>query len=339
MGKYDNILNGIQKTARPGINEHILLVDSMNTFIRNFTMINLMNPKGHHVGGLVGFLKSLGYLTRIIQPTRIILAFDGPGSTIARKSVDSNYKANRNISRITNWEGYDSKEEERDSMMSQMTRLVDYLQTLPVHMLDIPKIEADDTIGWIVKEYGSTSNITIVSSDKDFLQLVTDKVNVYSPIKKKFYTPDLVKQEVGLIPENYLVLKALLGDNSDNLPGVKGIGAKTAYKLFPDLIDKPGVTLDYIFEECEANLDKGKKYTSILERTQRVQTNYELMNIQDPVLMDHHKSTILEVMNSPIPSLNVTAFLTMLEQDYIEGGITKNPESWLETFRYLTTNN
>ena len=336
---YENILNNLKETPPRELNDHILVVDAMNMLIRSFSLLKAMNPTGHHIGGLVGFLKSLGYLTRIIQPTRVILAFDGPGSTIARKSVDSNYKANRNISRITNWEGYDNKEEERDSMMSQMTRLIDYLQALPVHMLDIPKIEADDTIGWIVKEYGSTSNITIVSSDKDFLQLVTDKVNVYSPIKKKFYTPDLVKQEVGLIPENYLILKALLGDNSDNLPGVKGIGAKTAYKLFPDLVDKPGVTLDDIFAVCEANLDKGKKYTSILERTQRVQTNHELMNIQDPVLMDHHKSTILEVMNSPIPPLNVTAFLTMLEQDYIEGGITKNPESWLETFRYLTINN
>lgn len=297
-----------------------------------------MNPKGHHIGGLVGFLKSLGYLTRIIQPTRIILAFDGPGSTAARKSVDPNYKANRNLKIISNWELYSNKEEERDSMMSQMTRLVDYLQALPVHMLDIPKIEADDTIGWIVKEYKETSNITIVSSDKDFLQLVTDKVNVYSPVKKKFYTPKLVKQELGLIPENYLTLKALLGDNSDNLPGVKGIGAKTAYKLFPDLVDVPGTGLDYIFKECEANLNKGKKYTSILERAHRVETNYELMNIQDPVLMEHHKTLISEVMNSPIPPLNVTAFLTMLEQDYIEGGITKNPESWLETFRYLTIN-
>lgn len=339
MGKYSSILNGIQKKAKPGLNEHILLVDSMNTFIRNFTMINLINPEGHHVGGLVGFLKSLGYLTRIIQPTRIILAFDGPGSTAGRKSINSEYKANRDINRITNWDIYDDKSQERDSMANQIERLIDYLQALPVHMLDIPKIEADDTIGWIVKEYGDTSNITIVSSDKDFLQLVTDKVNIYSPIKKKFYTPELVRQELGLIPENYLILKSLLGDNSDNLAGVKGIGAKTAYKLFPKLTDTPGVDLDYIFDECEKNVTQGKKYASILEQSHRVETNYELMNIQDPVLMDSHKSTILEVMNSPIPPLNITAFLTMLEQDYIEGGITKNPESWLETFRYLTINN
>lgn len=338
MKNYNDILKNIQKKEKPGVNDHILLVDSMNTFIRNFTMINLMTPQGHHIGGLVGFLKSLGYLVRTIQPSRVILAFDGPGSTIARKNVDSNYKANRNLTRITNWEIYDNKEEERDSMANQMERLIDYLHALPVHMLTIPKIEADDTIGYIVQKYREQSNITIVSSDKDFLQLVTDKVNVYSPIKKIFYTPETVRQELGVIPKNYLLYKALVGDNSDNLPGVKGLGAKTIWKMFPELQDNPDVSLDYIFETCEQNINKGKRYSSVLERMQRVETNYELMNIQQPVLMDHHKNHILDVLNNPIPPLNITGFLTMLEQDNIEGGVTKNPEGWLEIFRNLTIN-
>lgn len=336
MKKYDDILRNIQKKAKPGVNDHILLVDSMNTFIRNFTMINLLTPQGHHIGGLVGFLKSLGYLVRTIQPSRVVLAFDGPGSTIARKNVDSNYKANRNLSRITNWEIYDNKEEERDSMANQMERLIDYLQALPVQMLTIPKIEADDTIGYIVQQYKHQSNITIVSSDKDFLQLVTDNVNVYSPVKKVFYTPEMVRKDLGVIPKNYLLYKALVGDNSDNLPGVKGLGAKTIWKMFPEMQDNPEIGLDYIFETCEKNIKNGKRYGNVLERMQRVETNYELMNIQEPVLMDSHKNHILEVMNRPIPSLNTTGFLTMLEHDNIQGGITKNPEGWLEIFRNLT---
>ena len=336
MRNYDEILKTIQKKPRPELNDHLLLIDSMNMFIRNFAMINLITPQGHHVGGLVGFLKSLGYLIRTIQPSRVILIFDGPGSTMARKNIDSDYKSNRNINRITNWEIYDNKQEEKDSMASQMERLIDYLQTLPIHMLTLPKIEADDTIGHIVKEYKDTSKITIVSSDKDFLQLVAPSVTVYSPVKKQFYTPDKVRQELGIIPENYLLYKAFIGDNSDNLKGVKGLGPATLWKMFPYLQDSPGTTLEDIFKTCEDSLEKGKRYGNILERLDRIYTNYDLMNLQNPTLSDQHREKISEILATPIPRLNVTGFLTLLEHDNIQGGITKNPEGWLENFRFLT---
>ncbi len=102
MGKYDDLLAKIQQSEPRKLNDHILVIDAMNTFIRNFTMINLMNPQGSHVGGLVGFLKSLGFLVRTFEPTRVVVVFDGPGSTAARKNINSDYKANRQLTRITN---------------------------------------------------------------------------------------------------------------------------------------------------------------------------------------------------------------------------------------------
>ena len=76
---YSDILNKIQKSEPRKLNDHVLLIDSMNLFIRNFSMINYVNVQGHHVGGLAGFLKSLGYLVRTINPTRVVLIFDGKG--------------------------------------------------------------------------------------------------------------------------------------------------------------------------------------------------------------------------------------------------------------------
>lgn len=338
MGKYDALLNKVQPSAPRKVNDHILVIDALNTFIRNFTTINLMNPSGAHVGGMVGFLKSLGFLTRTFNPTRVVIVFDGPGSTAARKNINSDYKANRDITRITNWELFDKKEDEYASMSAQIERLVEYLQMLPVDMISMPKVEADDVIAYIAKEFGKDNQkITIVSSDKDFLQIVNNNVEVYAPTKKRVFGPAEVKTEVGVLAENYLVMKSLLGDNSDNLPGVKGLGPKGIFKHFPDLVDKPGTDLEYVFEICEAGVENTKVFQKILTNYDRVWQNYDLMNLMEPRLSDTQKVLILDLMDGCPSQLNVMAFLLMLKHDNIEQGITKNTESWLENFRYLLT--
>jgi 5'-3' exonuclease len=336
MGKYDDLLAKIQQSEPRKLNDHILVIDAMNTFIRNFTMINLMNPQGSHVGGLVGFLKSLGFLVRTFEPTRVVVVFDGPGSTAARKNVNSDYKANRQIKRITNWEMYDDKEQEYASMSAQIERLVEYLHMLPVDLLAIDKVEADDVIAYIGKEFDQ-SKVTIVSSDKDFMQIVNDRIQIYSPVKKKVYGPAEVLEEQGVLPSNYLIVKSLLGDNSDNLSGVKGLGIKGILKHFPKLIDTPNVDLDYVYEICEEGVEKTKVLAKILERKHAVDQNHGLMNLMDPQLSDRQISIILDVLDTPCQQLNATAFMLMLQQDNIQHGITKNTESWLETFRYLLT--
>lgn len=336
MGKYDDLLAKIQQSEPRKLNDHILVIDAMNTFIRNFTMINLMNPQGSHVGGLVGFLKSLGFLVRTFEPTRVVVVFDGPGSTAARKNVNSDYKANRQIKRITNWEMYDDKEQEYASMSAQIERLVEYLHMLPVDLLAIDKVEADDVIAYIGKEFDQ-SKVTIVSSDKDFMQIVNDRIQIYSPVKKKVYGPAEVLEEQGVLPSNYLIVKSLLGDNSDNLSGVKGLGIKGILKHFPKLIDTPNVDLDYVYEICEEGVEKTKVLAKILERKHAVDQNHGLMNLMNPQLSDRQISIILDVLDTPCQQLNATAFMLMLQQDNIQHGITKNTESWLETFRYLLT--
>jgi 5'-3' exonuclease len=333
---YHNILDKLQKAPPKKLNDHVLIVDSMNLFIRNFSMINYVNVQGHHIGGLAGFLKSLGFLVRTIRPTRLVLVFDGKGSTINRKNINPDYKGTRNITKITHWEVFDTKEQEKDSMAWQIDKLIDYLHCLPTYLLSIDKVEADDVIGFLAQGFSKRkSKVTIVSSDKDFLQLVNDYTEVYSPIKKKFYGPDLVKEEFGLIPKNYLQFKALIGDQSDNLAGVKGLGSKTILKNFPYIVDEELDGLDRIFETCEENFQKAKSYLNVLANKDRVETNYKLMNIQEPVLSDSDISTILDILNQPVPSLNTGAFQMMYESDNLGAGITTNVGSWIEIFRYL----
>jgi DNA polymerase-1 len=337
MINYLDILNKIEQKPDRKLNDHVLIVDSMNTFIRSFAMLQSMNPQGHHTGGLVGFLRSLGFLTRTIDPTRVICVFDGQASSSSRKSINPEYKATRNIKRITNWELFDDKEDEFASMTMQMHRLVEYLQCLPVTLISIDKVEADDTISYLAQKFAANNKkVTIVSSDKDFLQIVDENIEVYSPIKKKTYQKKDIQQEIGLIPENYLIMKALLGDNSDNLSGIKGLGPKTLLKEFPQLINKPGVTLKDIYDICEQKLQTKKIFASIIYDWDKVKTNWELMNLSEPRLGDYEIFHILEKIKEPTPNLQAVTFLSMLESDQIEA-LNKNVEGWLELFRPLST--
>jgi len=337
MTNYLDILNKIEQKPDRKLNDHVLIVDSMNTFIRSFAMLQAINPQGHHTGGLVGFLRSLGFLMRTIDPTRIICVFDGQASSSSRKNIDPEYKANRNIKKITNWEIFDDKDDEFQSMTMQMGRLVEYLQCLPLTLISIDKIEADDTISYLAQKFAANNKkVTIVSSDKDFLQIVDENIEVYSPIKKKTYGKKEVQEELGMIPENYLIMKALLGDNSDNLTGIKGLGPKTLLKEFPGIVKDPLFELNDIHKISTEKLQTKKIFAQILYDWEKVKTNYDLMNLLEPRLGDYEIVHILDKIKEPTPSLQVVTFLNMLEADQIEA-LNKNVEGWLEIFRPLST--
>lgn len=334
---YDDILKNLKQTPPRALNDHILLIDGMNTLIRSFSLLKAMNPTGTHVGGLVGFLRSLGYVTRIFDPTRVIVVWDGKGGSGNRQNIDPNYKAQRANSRITHWGLYDTKEEETEALIGQLFRVQDYLETLPIQQIGIEKLEADDIIAYLAKRASSAGKkVTIVSSDKDFLQLVDNNVEVYAPVKKTTYTKSNTVEEIQVSPKNYNIVKALLGDNSDNLKGIKGLGIKTILQEFPMLTSDTLMDLDYVYKICESKLEDKKVFAKIIYDWDRVETNYKLMDLHNTSLDDNEVQIVEEKLKEPIPDLQTGAFLHMLDQDKIEG-ITKNTEGWLENYRGLTT--
>lgn len=315
------------------LNSRVLLIDSMNTFLRSFAMINHMNPSGAHIGGLTGFLKSIGFAIRHIKPTRVILVFDGTGSTTNKKNLFPEYKANRKIQRITNWDGFNDKDDEAESIENQLVRLVQYLRCLPVSLLSIDKVEADDVIGYIAKR--TENEVHIMSADQDFLQLVTPKITVYSPIKKKFYTPKLIKEEYGLEPYNYINQKILMGDNSDNIPGVKGLGPKKLFKLFPELAGSEVITLDGIFKKSKELVNEHGLYGNIINFEKQLFINQELMDLSDPIMPEDSTIEINEVINNKPNKLDKLHFLKLYNEDRL-GNSIPNVEVWLsEIFSYL----
>tara|TARA_B100000085_G_scaffold195095_1_gene178895 strand:+ start:285 stop:1313 length:1029 start_codon:yes stop_codon:yes gene_type:complete len=338
---YDNILKNLKETPPRALNDHILLIDGMNTLIRSFSLLKAMNPTGTHVGGFVGFLRSLGYVTRIFDPTRVIVVWDGKGGSGNRQNINPNYKAQRATSRITHWGLYDTKEEETEALIGQLFRVQDYLDCLPIHQIMIEKLEADDIIAYLSKRASGSQvkKVTIVSSDKDFLQLVDDTVEVYAPIKKKTFTKSNVIDEIKVLPQNYNLVKALLGDSSDNLPGVKGLGIKTILSEWKSFTYDPNASLQDVWDHCETQmeLEKPKKiFAKILHSFDKVVDNFAMMDLHQTQLDESEIDYVTEIMKSPIPDLQTGAFLHLLDQDKIEG-ITKNTDTWLENFRGLTT--
>ena len=327
--KYEQLLSNVQPDIRKELSS-ILIIDGLNTFLRSFTMINHMNPDGHHIGGLTGFLKSVGYAIRMSDPTKVVIVFDGVGGSSARRNLFPAYKANRNTSRMTNYSIFSSKDEEQESINNQISRLIQYLQCLPVTVISIDGLEADDIIGYLANKFQvheETARVTIMSADKDFLQLVSPKVHCYSPTKKKIYTPKDVLEEFGVSSNNFLNYKILMGDTSDNIPGISGLGPKKLIKLFPELVSDTKIELDEIISSSADKVDENKLYLAVVERRHQLLINNQLMSLDGSFLSPENKQLVKDAFNNSY-ELNIPIFLQLYSNDKL-GESIPNTSSWL----------
>lgn len=315
-----------------GINSKVMIVDSMNVFISAFSMIQHVNYFGNHIGGLSGFLRSLGSYITTIRPTRVILVFDGKGSSTNKKYIYPEYKANRGITRITNWDLFENQAQESEAITNQIVRLIDYLKCLPVDMISVDKVEADDVIGYLVNKFDK--EVVVVSTDRDYMQLVSDRVMVYSPRKKMFYDKVVVLKEYGVHPQNFLNQKVIIGDKGDNVPGVKGISYKTFVKLFPEMINERRYTISDMISKCEQ--ESGNKYKDILNFKHQISVNEKLMNLLEPNISEPDQEYLNYVIANPNKSLHTMEFIGLYNEDSLGSSIL-NVNQWLfDKFRTLS---
>lgn len=304
-------------------NSRVLIVDSLNTFLRSFTAISHINPSGAHIGGLGGFLKSIGAAIRQLQPTRVILVFDGQGGSTNKRYLYPEYKANRHITKISNWDAFDNQEEESESITAQIVRLIDYLKCLPVDLVVIDKVEADDVIGYMTGQF--TEKVYVLSTDQDYLQLVSENVSVFSPIKKIIYDPATVIKEYGIPPHNFLTHKVIVGDKGDNVPGVRGIAAKTLIKLLPTITTNEDFTLDKLLNECEG---KDKKYADVYNFRKQLEINKKLMDLRNPNIPEADKEVLDHVIANHNNNFNPDCFVKLYNEDQL-GKTLVSPHLWL----------
>jgi len=297
-------------------NDKVLIIDGLNTYIRVFSVIPTTNPDGIHIGGIVGFLKSIGYIINMIRPTRVIITFDGKGGSVRRRKLYPEYKQKKKTKyRVNRSHDFASPEDEKQNMIMQLQRIVEYLDTLPVTVLSYDNIEADDTIGYICRQVLTDSKITIMSTDKDFLQLANSRIKIWSPTKKKMYDEDAVLNEYGISSHNFIWYRVIDGDKSDNIPGVRGFGLKTINKKLPFLSESRIVDIDEVITELPESKDI-------------IELNYKLMQLSDVDISGSVKSKIIQRVNEPINRLVKYKFQTMVLEDKLFTALP-NVTSWL----------
>tara|TARA_R110000822_G_scaffold72875_6_gene175181 strand:+ start:4840 stop:5877 length:1038 start_codon:yes stop_codon:yes gene_type:complete len=331
------LLDNIQESGDEIVqSKRVLLIDGLNLFFRNFAMMNMINPDGVHIGGLGGFFRSLGAMIKKIEPTEVYVVFDGAGSSNNRKNLLPEYKSGRNLQRVTNWEVFEDQGEENDSKVDQIVRIIQYLKTLPVRTVSIDKVEADD----IIAHYCQTlpkkkeDKVFIISSDKDFLQLINENVIVYRPMEKKYYTSETIKEKYKMSPSNFIIQKTLLGDNSDKIRGVKGLGDKGLLKKFPELSERD-LTLDDIYDICESKFKDHVVYARIVQNIEELEKNYKVMDLSNPMIDENDKKYLNKVANSQKLEYFPEQFVSMYNQDKL-GGMIRNVEIWVnDVFKKL----
>ena len=330
-----SLLDNIEKSDSLNVNDRVLIVDGLNLYLRVFAVNGALNDNGVPVGGLTGFLRSLAYAIREVNPTRVVIVYDGAGGSQRRRKIHSDYKSNRKPGkRITRWDAFKDAREEKESMKIQFSRLLEYLDFLPINVISIDRIEADDTIAYIAHTL-LDKEVTIMSADQDFLQLVNDRITVWSPTKKKFYTPRMVEADYGIPAHNFLMYKALMGDKSDNIPGVKGLGPKKLPKILPDLFTQQTLDLDFILEHA----GKGEEpmHKRISESADQLRLNEELMDLKNPPISGELKLQITRLIEAPINLLSRNDFIIMYNDDQL-GNAIASPDLWLkEHFIKLNT--
>ena len=334
MNKYQELFKQLQK-EKESINQspddHIMIFDGLNTFIRSFSATPSTNEDGEHIGGITGFLYSIGKCVRDFKPSRCIIVFDGVGGSKRRKKIYKDYKGNRaNKTRLRRHDHHFANiEQEQEAMRYQFSRLVSYLDALPITFLSMDGIEADDNIAYITQMYEAKSKkITIVSTDRDFYQLVNDQIEIWSPIKKKMYDTERILNEFGVHPKNYVIYRSFTGDKSDNIPGVKGIGPKTLLKHVPDLDKEQEYELDDLWETCYNSVAESKTYNKIIDNKNIISDNWRLMNLKLLDIPAQTKSNIRRIMESQIPELNKIEFRKLFMEDKM-WSVMKNMPDWL----------
>ena len=331
-GGRDAVINAPQKN----INSDVLIIDGFNLFLRAFSVVPSMNDNGDLMGGLVGSLKSMGYALRELKPTRCIVVFDGSGGSTRRRKIYPEYKGNRkNRIRVNRmYTDISTPDLEQRSMKEQLSKFVKYLDLLPVTTISVDHIEADDTIAFLATEYFKepTQNVTIMSADKDFLQLVNERVKVWSPTKKKLYGPFEVLNEYKVHPKNFVMFRVLDGDTSDNIDGVKGVGLDTFIKRFPIYSEDNQFELITLKETSEREQGKYKIYGDIIDQWEKVERNYKLMQLRNPDFAAHLQLGIVNRMGITVKKMNLIEITREFTQDGIHA-LMPGYNVWLkETF-------
>lgn len=280
-----------------------LVIDGSNVLMMALAADLDCNNRGDYIGGTLGFIKRLSSYINQFQPERVFVMFD-MGKSKYRKALHPLYKAGRmehlhnlevkiwqvengitpkdapktNLDTLRN---YLEQRKRFDTRLLATWQLIQLLPLLGVNVVTLPDVESDDLIARMVLT--SKRNNTIVSTDKDYLQLIGPHTRVYRPVTGQLVNRNNLAETLGYNPEWIVPMKVLCGDNSDNIDGVDGIGETTAIKIFTEA---GAATEDALLVWCSKHVAKQKRAKALLDflNADRWAFNRKLMDLRDPGL-------------------------------------------------------
>ncbi len=248
---------------------HVFLVDGSGYIFRAFHGLPPMTrPDGTPVNAVYGFTTMLMRLVEDTDADRIAVVFDVARTTF-RNDIYADYKANR--------------PDPPPELVPQFALIRDAVRALNLQVAELPGYEADDVIATYARRAAALgAEVTIVSSDKDLMQLVDDRISLFDPVKQRRIGAAEVAERFGVGPEKVVDVQALAGDSSDNVPGVPGIGVKTAAQLIDEYGD-----LDTLLARAE-EIRQPRRRSNLIEFAEQARISRELVLLRDdaPVAED-----------------------------------------------------
>ena len=247
--------------------ENFFIIDGHSQLYQAYYAITgLTTPKGQPINAVYGFTRMLRKIIKEDKPCYMAIAFDTKGPTF-RHIEYKEYKSHRKPT--------------PDDLVSQIPLLYDVIDAYNIPLYAIQGFEADDIIGTISKKLSKEHiECTIITIDKDMDQLIDKHIRIFNPRKKEIRDIEKLRKEKGIVPENVIDILALGGDSSDNIPGIPGIGYKTALNLIREWKS---------LENVISNVDKikgKKKQENLLKYTELARLSKRLATIDTEVPLD-----------------------------------------------------
>tara|TARA_R110002020_G_scaffold250285_2_gene464371 strand:- start:28 stop:1002 length:975 start_codon:yes stop_codon:yes gene_type:complete len=296
--------------------KRVMIIDALNAYLRAYIVDPSLSSNGQPIGGIKGFLKILQKLTRDMNPDQVVVVWDGPNGSRKRKTMDKNYKEGRKPIRLNRAFHNLTDDEELQNKMWQQGRIIQYLNNMPIIQSMIEEVEADDIIAYItqMKYYEGWQKI-IVSNDKDFMQLCDSETVLWRPTVGEMLNKKRIVEQYGVHPINMALARAIVGDVSDNLAGIKGAGLATVKKRLDFLAEERFYTIDEVVEHCENANSNLKFYANVADNGALVEKNYKMMQLSSPQLSVQGKDQVRYSIENFECEFNKTEILRMMRQD------------------------
>jgi len=314
-----------------------LLVDGDNLFKIGFHGVRDLFHEGKHIGGLYHFVNTLRRFINEDNYDKVVVFWDGENNALVRQKLYPNYKMNRRDS---------LNESKYESQIQQRARIRQYLEEMFVRQVHVEGNESDDLIAYYC-QISEDEIKTIFSSDKDYLQLISPKVSVYSPMEKYLYKlNDKVKLHDIKIPHyNIKTYKILSGDKSDNIEGIYYLGEKNLVKYFPELLDSE-VSVNDILTKAE-NLLKEDKDNNVLKNLLSGKTksgiygqeffdiNEKIIDLSNPLINEEGKEVVEDYYRESLDpdGRGYKNLIKMMMEDGFFKFLPKADDAWVEFIR------